>query len=123
MIESVAATRLRKILRALIRQSFPTLRRRQMAIVWGAEGDLLHYTVEADLYIIRVNDCLRAAPRRVLEGGIVHELCHIEADVKMGIFQRDLAWTRYLESRWHRMREERTTEMRVIELGYGPHLL
>jgi hypothetical protein len=41
----------------------------------------------------------------------------------MGPFQRELAWSRYIQSRWCRMREERATERRVIELGYGTHLL
>jgi len=54
---------------------------------------------------------------------IAHELCHIDADLRLGVFQRQLAWERYSQSRWYRMREERNTERRVIELGYGECLL
>jgi hypothetical protein len=36
---------------------------------------------------------------------------------------RLVAWNRYSESYWYRMREERATEWRAIELGYGTHLL
>jgi hypothetical protein len=94
-----------------------------MAIGWGADDELLSYTVEGDRHLIHVNDCLRPARRQVLEGGIAHELCHIEADFRMGPFQRELAWRRYVASPWCRMREERATERRVIELGYGGSLL
>ena len=73
--------------------------------------------------MIAVNRCLEKAGRYVLEGGIAHELCHIEAELKLGRYQRELAWNRYSESYWYRMREERATEWRVIELGYGRHLL
>jgi hypothetical protein len=59
----------------------------------------------------------------VLEGGMAHELCHIDADLRLGRYQREFAWGRYATSRWCRMREERATEVRVIELGYGPQLL
>jgi hypothetical protein len=115
--------RLRNILRALVRRSFPNLRQRPIAISWAPECGLLDYTVQPDHHLIRVDDCLRKAPRPVLEGGIAHELCHIDADLKMGPYQRELAWSRYARSRWCRMREERATERRVIELGYGPQLL
>jgi len=115
--------RLRQILRTMVRRSFPRLRRRPVTISWGAESELLYYAAEPDHCVIRVNDCLRKAPRPVLEGGIAHELCHIDADLTMGPFQRELAWARYAGSRWSRMREERATERRVVELGYGPQLL
>lgn len=114
---------LSQILRRLIRRSFPRLRRLPLTISWGVDDALLGYTVQGGDHLIQVNDCLRSATQRVLEGGIAHELCHIDADLRMGPYQRELAWRRYGESRWYRMREERTTERRVIELGYGSHLL
>lgn len=114
---------LTQILRRLIARSFPRLRRVRVTISWAADDDLLWYTVKDGTHLIFVNTCLRPAPKRVLEGGISHELCHIDADIRMGPFQRELAWRRYAVSRWCRMREERATEQRVIELGYGPSLL
>ena len=81
------------------------------------------YTVHEGQCRIAVNHCLKEAPRPVLQGGLAHELCHIQADLGLRGYQRDLAWRRYAESRWCRMREERATEERVIALGYGPHLL
>jgi hypothetical protein len=94
-----------------------------LAISWGLDNDLLCYTVRNGEHLIRVNKFLSPAATRVLEGGIAHELCHIDADLGLGRYQRELAWQRYAASRWWRMREERATEVRVIELGYGPHLL
>jgi hypothetical protein len=115
--------RLNRILHHLIVRSFPKLRRRNITICWGAEDELLYYTVSAGDYVIAVNRCLEKAGRRVLEGGIVHELCHIEAELQLGRYQRELAWVRYAQSHWCRVREERAMERRAIELGYGTHLL
>jgi len=113
-----------RILRRVIGRSFPKLRRLPIAIRWGLDtDDLLLYTVETGTHVIRVNDALRPASRMVLEGGIAHELCHIDADMAMGRYRRTLAWERYGRLLWFRTREERATELRVIELGYGPHLL
>ena len=102
---------------------FPRLRRRAIAIGWGAEDELFFYTADTEPYLIAVNRSLEGAPRRALEGGIAHELCHIDADLRLGIYPRELAWNRYLASRWYRMRNERATEQQAIALGYGRHLL
>jgi len=106
----------------MVRRSFPRLRRRAIAVGWGAEDELFYYTADRDEYRIAVNRSLQVASRRALEGGIAHELCHIDADLRLGVYPRQLAWNRYLESRWYRMRNERATERQAIALGYGPHL-
>ena len=107
----------------MVRRSFPNLRRRAIAIGWGAKDELFYYTADAEQYLIAVNPSLEGAPRRVLEGGIAHELCHIDADLRLGAYSRDLAWNRYSESRWYRMRNEHATERQAIVLGYGCHLM
>lgn len=114
---------LRQIVRRLILRSFPRLRHIQLTISWGSEDELLWYTTQGGDHRIGVNECLKRATTRVLEGGIAHELCHIDADARLGRYQRELAWDRYGASRWMRMREERATDARVLDLGYGPHLL
>jgi hypothetical protein len=120
----MAAEREDRILRRMIARSFPALRRTPIGIRWGVEGDdLLLYSIEAGTHVISVNDALRSARRIVLEGGIAHELCHIDADSAMGRYRRAVAWELYGRSVWRRTHEERATERRVIELGYGPHLL
>jgi len=114
---------LNRILHNLVRRSFPGLRRRTITIGWGAEDELLYYTTQAEQYVIAVNHLLQGARRCVLEGGVAHELCHIDADLRLGVFARQLAWNRYPTSRWYRMRNERATESQVIKLGYGRHLI
>ena len=84
---------------------------------------MFYYAVDAEQYLIAVNPSLRGAPRSALEGGIAHELCHIDADLRVGVYPRELAWNRYSESRWFRMRNERATEQQAIALGYGRHLM
>lgn len=121
--QSTPDAALNRILRRMIVRSFPRLRRLDIGISWGAEEGLLLYTSEDGRHSIEVNECLRTAPRAVLEGGIAHELCHIDADLRLGAYQRELAWNRYSRLRWSRIREERATEWRVIELGYGAQLL
>jgi hypothetical protein len=124
LADEALMTDLHRILRRMIVRSFPKLRRFPIEIRWGLEtDDLLLYSLERATHLIRVNDALRPAPVVALEGGLAHELCHIDADMAMGRFQRALAWERYARSRWFRTREERATELRVIDLGYGPHLL
>jgi len=119
----VSDPRLDRILRSLIFRSFPTLRRCSVLVQWDVEDDWMCYSVEGRQCTITVSDCLKEASRRVLEGGLAHELCHVEADLRVHGYCRDVAWDRYAESRWYRMREERTVEERVVELGYGPQLL
>lgn len=115
--------RLARILRAMVARSFPRLRRLDIEIGWGAEEDLLYYAPRQGRYEIRVNERLRGAPRRAIEGGLAHELCHIEADMRLGRVQKRLAWERYLRSKRFFTREERAVEMRVLELGWGAELL
>lgn len=114
---------LQSILERLVGQSFPRLRRVGLTILWGGEEDLLFYSVEGNRHLIRVNERLRRATRHALEGGIVHELCHIDADMRLSRYQRQIAWERYMNSRWCRMREERATELEAVRLGYGNQLL
>lgn len=119
----VPDARLNRILRHMVRRSFPRLRRRAITIGWGAEEELFYYMADAEQYLIAVNRSFEGAPRRVLEGGIAHELCHIDADLRLGIYPRELAWNRYSASSWYRMRNERGTERQAIALGYGRHLM
>lgn len=116
--------RLHRILTRLIFRSFPRLRRVSLRILWGAPEDVFLGYVRSDgQHVIRVHESLRPAPRIVLEGGIAHELCHVDADSRMGPYQLQAACSRYAQSRWFRMREERAIECRVLELGYGLQLL
>ena len=113
------------ILRRVVAKGFPELKRLRIAIEFGEldPDTCFFYDQEAGRYRITVNDILRGAPTRALEGGIAHELAHIVHDSRLGRRQRELALARYARSAAYRMRDERSTDMRQIERGYGPELL
>jgi len=114
---------LNSLLRRLIVRSFPSLRRHVILIAWANQDELLCYSVHGQERWITVSDYLKQARCSAIEGGIAHELCHIELELCLGPYQRGLAWERYSRSRWHRIREERYVEARAIELGYRDQLL
>ena len=113
------------ILRRMVARSFPELQRHRIAIEYGEldRDTCFFYGREAGRYLITVSNCFRSAPRRVLEGGIAHELSHILRDSRLGPWQRELAFGRYARSSAYRMRDERSTDLRQIDRGYGPQLL
>src|SRR5438309_3302825 len=97
------------ILRRLVARGFPELKRLRIRIDFDelSDDECLRYDWESGRYRIRINEFLRGAPRRVLEGGIAHELCHILADSRLGPFQRQLAYDYYARSAKYRIRDER----------------
>ena len=113
------------ILRPMVARRFPELKRHRIAIEFGEldRDTCFFYGWEAGRYLITVSNCFRPAPRRVLEGGIAHELSHILRDSRLGPWQRELAFGRYARSSAYRMRDERSTDLRQIDRGYGPQLL
>ena len=113
------------ILRRMIARSFPELKRLRIAIEFGPldRDTCFFYSHDCGRYQITVSDCLRRGPRRVLEGGIAHELSHVVQDSRLGPRQREIALERYARSPGYRMRDERATDLRQIARGYGPQLL
>lgn len=116
--------RLDRILRRL-RPAFPELDRLRIPIAFDAlpEDTLLRYDLEPGGNSILVNDCLRRAPVRALQGGIAHELAHLVRDCRIPRPARSRAYDRYDRSRPYRIRDERATDHLEIERGFGPHLL
>jgi hypothetical protein len=111
------------ILRILIRRGFPELAGRHFLIRFGDSDDWMSYHRSGDAFIIGVDNSLRAAPRRVLEGGFAHELAHIVRDLRFRPYQRALACGKYLAHRAYRIRDEQDTDREAIRRGYGRHLL
>ena len=101
------------------------MKRLHIAIDFGAldRDTCFFYYEDAGRYRITVSDFLRGAPRRVLEGGIAHELSHILRDSRLGPRQRELACQRYARSAAYRTQDERGADLLEIERGYGPQLL
>jgi hypothetical protein len=117
--------RLERILRQLIRRSFPELRRLRIGIGFDdlEPGTCLEYYTLDGRFGIAVSPLLREAPQKALAGGIAHELAHIARDHHLGPLQRKWAFERFASSRTYRFREERATDRRAVERGYGPHLM
>lgn len=107
---------------ALLR-AFPELRRREIRIRFGDCDDaLMRYDVEGRAFVISVDNTLRGAPRRVLEGGLAHELAHLARDCRIPPGRRDRMLAIYAASPWYRARDERATDRLAIDLGFGPQL-
>ena len=111
------------ILRILIRRGFPELAGRDFRIHFGDYEDWMWYDIAGGAFVIGVDNLLRAAPRRVVEGGFAHELAHIVRDLRLRPFPRGLAYRRYIRLRAYRIRDERGTDLEVIRRGYGRQLL
>src|SRR5262245_32486424 len=81
------------------------------------------YDVSGDTYLIGVDNSLRGAPRRVLEGGFADELAHVVRDRRLGPFQLALGYEHYRTRPAYRIRDEQDTDRESIRRGYGPQLL
>src|ERR1700704_5221309 len=68
------------ILRQVIRRGFPELARKTIAISIGEYADWMFYKPTGNgrrSFVIGVSVSLLGAPRRVVAGGLAHELAHI----------------------------------------------
>lgn len=74
-------------------------------------------------YHIEADKKMKKAPLEVVEGGLAHELAHIERDSKLGFFERREDIRKYNDSAEYRKEDERETDMLVIQKGYGKQLL
>ena len=111
------------ILRILIRRGFPELAGRHFEIRFGDYDDWMWYDISGARFIIGVDNSLRSAPRRVLEGGLAHELAHITRDLRLRPLQRARAYQRYGVSSVYRIRDEQATDREEMRRGYGRQLL
>ena len=111
------------ILRILIRRGFSELAGRSFQIRFGDYDDWMWYDISGRTFLIGVDNSLRGAPRRVLEGGFAHELSHIVRDLRLHPFQRARAYERYGVHRYYRIHDELNTDREAIRRGYGRQLL
>jgi hypothetical protein len=113
-----------RILRILIRRSFPELRRSRIRLQTGDYDCWMYYEPAGRReFILGVDRSLESAPRRVLEGGFAHELAHIARDIRYSPSQLERAAARYAASAAWRARDERNTDLEAIRRGCGLQLL
>jgi hypothetical protein len=110
-------------LRTVVRRGFPELLRRKVSSCFNDCEPLLCCDTGSRDFLIEVNRDLMGAPRRVLAGGIAHELAHILHDTRMKPVQRSRALELYGRSVAYRIRDERKADLRAVERGYGEPLL
>lgn len=121
-----ASLRIHSILRQVIRRGFPELARMTIVLSIGEHADWMSYEAVGEgcrSFIIGVDVSLVSASRRVIAGGLAHELAHIVRDSRMRRWQRDRAYSLYLTSQAFRTRDERETDREAIARGYRPELL
>jgi hypothetical protein len=118
--------RINSILRQVIRHGFPDLARKTIVLSIGEYADWMFYEPAGQSrgsFIIGVDVSLLGASRRVIAGGLAHELAHIVRDSRMRRWQRDRAYSLYFTSPAFRTRDERETDREAIARGYGRELL
>lgn len=115
--------KLRQLTSDIINRSFPLLRNKKIFVF---TGPLRFYAfsvwIPPFLRVIVISTKARDFGRKVLTGLIVHELCHQERYIKMGIFNYLVFAVRFLILKRIRSAEEKTTDRLTIEKGYGREL-
>jgi hypothetical protein len=105
----------------IIQEGFPELMDEDVQIAYENIDDALcaYGELTEEGYYIDVDISLRDAPRRVIEGGVAHELSHILTDRDAGTEDTEA----YRLSKRYRILDERNTDVLTILRGYGPQLL
>lgn len=116
---------LENIIKTIIKDSFPELMNEDIQIEWKDLKDaLMEYGgLSVDGFYIEVDKSLKKANKKVLIGGIAHELCHILEDIKLGKEKSLRSRIAYKISRRYKTLDERNTDLQVIIRGYGKELL
>ena len=128
----MAMHNLRAIKKQVIEKGFPELKTVRVDIRWDQVKDgvmqMGYYLMENKIirpmeFIIYVDPCIRASTEQAIGAGIAHEgvhmIKHINLTIK-GILEEE---RRYKSSRAYRERDEISTELEVINRGFGFNLL
>lgn len=111
------------ITRTLIDRSFPLLKDKKIYIL---VAQLRFYAcsvwVPPFLRFVVLSKRTRHFNKSVITGLLVHELCHQERYLKMGVRKYLVFAIRFLTSRNARSAEEKATDRLTIEKGYGREL-
>jgi len=115
--------KIRQLTSDIIKQSFPTLKDKKVFVFYGP---LRFYAfsvwIPPSLRVIVLSTKTREFDRKVLTGLIVHELCHQERYIEMGIINYLVFAVKFLILKRIRSAEEKATDRLTIEKGYGREL-
>ncbi len=118
--------RYQKMLKELIKKSFPKLRGKKILIYESDNKKFKSYFADTGYFIffwrIRTGKKLRKLPDEFLKGILAHELSHIEIFGKRNFIRKIISGLKYFISRVSREKEEKSTDRMAIEKGYGKEL-
>jgi len=115
--------RIRKIADRIIDESFPLLKgKRIIFLVLRFRFYALSILVPPRIRIIVISTRTKNFSNKIITGIIAHELCHQERYIEMGTAAYIKFIAGYTFSNRIRTGEERLTDLRTIEKGYGAEL-
>jgi len=114
---------LREMTFDIIKKSFPLLKDKKICVF---TGPLRFYAFSVWFppfsRVIMLSTKARHFNRRVLTGLIVHELCHQERYIEMGLIKYIVFAVKFVTLKRIRSTEEKATDRLTIEKGYGREL-
>lgn len=113
----------KRIVRKLIVDSFPLLKNKKICVfVFKLSFFALSVWIPPWIRFIVMSTRTRELNENVITGILVHELCHQERYLKLGVFRYLRFAVKFLTSRKAQQEEERATDKLTIEKGYGRQL-
>jgi hypothetical protein len=113
----------KRIARKLIDDSFPLLKNKKITVfVFRLSFFALSVWIPPWIRFIVMSTRTRELNENVITGILVHELCHQERYLKLGVFRYLRFALKFLTSRKAQQEEERATDKLTIEKGYGRQL-
>ena len=107
----------------IIEKSFPVLSGKKIHfIIFPFKFFALSFWIPLVARVVIVSTRTRYLKDEVLTGILVHELCHQERYIQMGVGRYLLFVAGYIFSNKARTSEERATDKLTIEKGYGRNL-
>ena len=112
------------VLEEIISKSFPELSKQKIKIryekmpsaLFAFDGIMNHYHISVD-------STLKKASKKLIQGGLVHELCHIVNEMNLSKYMKRNDLKLYGKNSHYRQLDEKNTDLQVIMRGYGSHLL
>ena len=119
--------KLEKIMRKIIKESFPELANIDISIdfedSYNIDDCYFLYGNKEIGFFIDVDKSLETAEQGIIVGGIAHELCHILWECSVTKYYERHDSRLYKKHFLHRQRDEKYTDLETILRGYGPELL
>ncbi|MBU2522941.1 MAG: hypothetical protein KKE23_01470 [Nanoarchaeota archaeon] len=115
---------LRNVLDEIVSNSFPELKKQKINLKYEKLSEyLFNFGGTMNHYWISVESTLKKASKKLIQGGIAHELCHIVNDMNLSKYMKRNDLKLYKKNSRYRQMDERHNDLQVILRGYGIHLI